>query len=159
MKDFLNKMTEKATEMQDAIKDSFDNIFNLEKITEKFSKMSDDAKDKYAKYTNDLIAIAPIVEEIGFKTKEITLSMGIPPSFTFHFEKFKDIAPERRELILTEHKDNQFLAPVVKMLLTADNYQSKIKMGSFKFNCIEIQLGLTPGVNMILVPKDDEVSH
>ena len=154
MKDIFNKMNEKASEMQDAMKESFENIFSLEKTMERFSKMSEDSREKYAKYNSDLIAISPLIEEIGFKTKEITLSMGIPPSFTFHFEKFKDITPERREEILNAHKENKFLAPVVKMLVTADNYQSKIKMGAFKFSCIEIQLGLTPGVNMVLIPKD-----
>lgn len=139
--------------MQDAMKESFENIFSMEKMTERFSKMSDDTREKYAKYNSDLIALSPIIEEMGFVTQEITLSMGIPPSFTFHFEKIKDISPERKEQILKEHTDNKFLAPVVKMLLTADNYQSKIKMGNFKFSCIEIELGLSPGVNMILVPK------
>jgi hypothetical protein len=146
-------MTDKATENLDAMKETFENIFSLEKMTERFTKMSDDTREKYTKYNNDLIAISPIIEEIGFKTTQITLSMGLPPSFTFHFEKFKDIAPERREEILFEHKENQFLSPVVRMLIAADNYQSKIKLGSFKFSCIEIQLGLTPGINMVLIPK------
>lgn len=159
MKDFLNKMTEKASDMQEAVKEGFDNIFSLEKLTERFSKMSEDTREKYAKYNSDLIAISPIIEETGFKTREITLSMGLPPSFTFHFEKFKDISVERKEQILSEHRDNKFLAPIVNMLFTADSYQSKIKMGSFRFSCIEIQLGLTPGINMVLVPKDEEPIH
>lgn len=154
MKDFLNKMTDKATEMQDAVKESMENIFSMEKMTERFSKMSEDSREKYTQYTNDLIAVSPIIEEIGFKTTEINLSMGIPPSFTFHFEKIKDISPERRQAILDQHSSNKFLSPIVKMLLMADNYQSKIKMGSFRFSCIEIQLGLTPGINLIMVPKE-----
>jgi hypothetical protein len=153
MKDLFNKMTDMALDVKDAMMENFDNLFNMEKMVDKFTEMSDGAKEKYAKYNSDLISLSPIIEEIGFKTKQITLSMGIPPSFTFHFEKTKDISPERREEIMEQHKENKLLRPIVKMIVTADNYQNKIALGSFKFNCIEISLGLTPGVTLQLLPK------
>ena len=153
MKDMFNKMTDRATEMRDAMMENFEGLFSMEKMADKFTNMSDGAKEKYAKYNSDLISLSPIIEEIGFKTKQITLSMGIPPSFTFHFEKTKEISPERREEILKQHEANKLLRPIVKMIVTADNYQEKIALGAFKFNCIEISLGLTPGVTLQLLPK------
>ena len=153
MKDMFNKLSDKVTETTGSMMEGFENMFSLESMADKFANMSDSAKEKYVKYNNDLISLSPIIEEIGFKTTQIDLSMGIPPSFTFHFEKTKDVTPERRTEILDQHKDNALLKPIVKMLVAADNYQNKIQLGSFRFTCIEVNLGLTPGVNLVLTPK------
>ncbi|MCB9047055.1 MAG: hypothetical protein H6550_13055 [Chitinophagales bacterium] len=153
MKEMFTKISDKVSETTGTMMEGFENLFSLEKLADKFSDMSDASKEKYTKYNNDLISLSPIIEEIGFKTSEIELSMGIPPSFTFHFEKIKDTSPERRQEILAQHSENKLLKPIVKMLIAADNYQDKIKLGSFKFSCIEVSLGLTPGVNLILTPK------
>ncbi len=154
MKDMFNKFSDKVTETTGSMMEDLGNMFSPDKLAEKLTGMSDASREKYTKYTNDLISLSPTIEAIGFKTSEINLSMGIPPSFTFHFEKIKDTTPEEREAILQQHNDNLLLRPIVKMLIAADTYQSKIQLGSFKFSCIEVSLGLTPGVNMILTPKD-----
>lgn len=154
MKDMFNKFSDKVTETTGSMMDGLENMFSPDKLAERLTSMSDASREKYTKYTNDLISLSPTIEAIGFKTSEINLSMGIPPSFTFHFEKIKDTTPEEREAIMQQHNDNLLLRPIVKMLIAADTYQSKIQLGSFKFSCIEVNLGLTPGVNMVLTPKD-----
>jgi hypothetical protein len=154
MKDMLTKMTQKVTEVKDSMKETVENMLNLEKLTEKFSGISEAANNKYAQYTSDLIALSPIIEEIGFKTTGIEINIGIPPSFLFYFEKIKDTTPEKKQEILELHRGNRFLAPVVKMLMTADAFQSKIKLGAFKFRSVKINLSLTPGVSLTLVPKN-----
>ncbi|OJW81150.1 MAG: hypothetical protein BGO69_04425 [Bacteroidetes bacterium 46-16] len=154
MKELLNKVSEKIGDTRDAVMDSLEHAFSIEKLTEKFSSMTDSAREKSANFTSDIISLSPIIEEIGFKTKGITLAIGLPPSATFHFEKFKDIAAERREEILAQHKDNAMLGIIVKTLVAADDYQKKIKLGNFKFECIEVCIGLGPGVNVQLVPKE-----
>jgi hypothetical protein len=153
MKELLNKMSEKISDTRDAVMDSLENAFSIEKLTEKFNNMTDSAREQSANFTSDIISLSPIIEEIGFKTKGITLSIGLPPSAAFHFEKFKDIAPERRNEIVAQHKDKAMLGIIVKTLVAADDYQKKIKLGSFKFECIEVCIGLGPGVNVQLVPK------
>ena len=153
MKELLNKVSEKINETKEAVMDSMENAFSIEKLTEKFSSMTESAKEKSAQFTSDIISLSPIIEEIGFKTKGITLSIGLPPSATFHFEKFKDIEPARREEIVEAHKDKAMLGIIVKTLIAADDYQKKIKLGTFKFECIEVCIGLGPGVNVQLVPK------
>lgn len=150
MKDMFNKLTETTGNMMEDL----GNMFSPEKLAEKMTSMSEASKEKYTKYTNDLISLSPIIESIGFKTSQINLSMGIPPSFTFHFTKIKDTTPEEREAILQQNSGNPLLKPIVKMLIAADTYQEKIKLGSFKFTSIDVSLGLTPGVNMVLTPKD-----
>lgn len=154
MKDLFNKVSEKAVAARDSIKETVEASLNFEALTEKFSGMSDSAKDKATNFTNDLISLAPIIEEIGFKTNGITINMGLPPDVTFHFEKHKEITSERRESILAQHKGNIMLGTIVKALISADSFQERLKLGSFSFNTIDICVGLTPGVSIQLVPKE-----
>lgn len=154
MKEMFNKLSDKVSETTSGVMEGFENMFSPEKLAEKFTNMSDASKEKYTKYTNDLISLAPTIEAIGFKTTQITLSMGIPPSFTFQFMKIKDTTPEERDAIMAQHGNNALLKPIVKMLVAADKYQDKIKLGNFEFTTIDVSLGLTPGVNMVLTPKD-----
>lgn len=153
MKDIFNKMTQKITEVKDTMAEGVDNMLHLENFTDKFSCISDTTNNMYAQYTSELIALSPIIEEIGFKTTELEFNISIPPSVHLRFEKLKETTQEKKEEILDRHKENRFLAPIVKMLMTADNFQGKVALGSFKFRSVKINLGLAPGLNLILVPK------
>lgn len=153
MKSILNKMTQKVAEAKDTVMEAVGNALPLEILTDKFTGISEAACNMYAEYTSELIALSPIIEEIGFKTTGIEFNISIPPSFVFSFEKLKDTTPEKKQEILDLHKDNRFLAPIVKMLVTADSFQGKIALGAFKFRSVHISLGLTPGLSMKLVPK------
>ena len=123
-------------------------------LKEKVNLFSDQAKEKATEYVNQLIEIMPILEEIGFKSSGITLAMSIPPSANVHFQKIKEISPERRTEIIEAHKDKPLFGIIVKALITADEYQSKIKMGSFKFGSIDLHLGISPSVSIKLEPKN-----
>lgn len=149
MKDFLNKMTEKASEMKDAMADTF----SLEAISEKIAGIGDAAKEKITNTTNELISLSPVIEEMGYKTTGISVTVGLPPDVTFHFQKTADVSPERRQEILDQNKDKAMLGTIVKMLVTTDEYRDKLKLGSFKFNNIDVCIGLTPGMTIQLVPE------
>ncbi|WP_276134758.1 hypothetical protein [Polluticoccus soli] len=154
MKDLLNKMTEKVAETRDAAVEAFESNLNFAKFSEKFTGMSDSAKEKSINFMNDLISLSPIIDEIGFATTGITVSLGLPPDVTFHFQKATDIPTEKRDAILEQHKDKAMLSTIVKTLLLADSYQQKLKLGSFHFTNIDVCIGLTGGVSFQLVPKD-----
>jgi hypothetical protein len=154
MKEFLNKVSDKVVEKKDAAMEAFEANLNFAKFSEKFTGMTDSAKEKSITFTNDLIALSPIIDEIGFKTTGISISLGLPPDVTFHFQKTKEIAEEQRNAILEQHKDKVMLGTIVKTLLMADSYQQKLKMGSFRFTNIDVCIGLTGGVTFQLVPKD-----
>jgi hypothetical protein len=149
MKDFLNKMTDKASEMKDAMMDSI----SLDKITEKLSSIGDAAKEKVTNTTNELISLSPIIEEMGYKTTSISVTIGLPPDIIFHFQKVADVSVERRQELLEQHKDKAMLGTIVKMLVTTDEYRDKLKLGSFKFNNIDVCIGLTPGMTIQLIPE------
>jgi hypothetical protein len=156
MKEIFNKMTEMVSDTKDAIMDNLEKAFNPANLMEKFSNATDAAREKIASYTDQLISLSPIIEEIGFKTKSISVDLGLPPSVSFSYEKVKDIEPERRDEILNEHKDKALLGPIVKTLVTADNFQKRLVLGSFKFKAIKITFGLTPAMGLELVPKEEE---
>lgn len=153
MKEFLAKVSDKVSATRDAVTEGFDTMLSFDSISEKFTGLTDAAREKSANFTNELISLSPIIEEVGFKTNGITINMGLPPDVTFHFEKFKDISSERREEILQQHKGNIMLGTIVKALISADNFQSKLKLGSFEFSTIDLCVGLTPGVSIQLVPN------
>lgn len=153
MKDIFGKMTQKITEVKDTMAEGVENMLHLENFTDRFSGISESTNNLYAQYSSELIALSPIIEEIGFKTTEMDFSISIPPSVQLCFEKLKETTLEKKQEILELHKDNRFLAPIVKMLMTADNFQDKITLGNFKFASIKIDLGLAPGLNLKLVPK------
>lgn len=143
MDKILNKVTDLVSDSKEAFKDNLDKLNNLADFT----------KDKGTDYINQLIEFTPIIEEIGFKAAKISVCMGIPPSATVTFKKFKDIDEARKQEIIDEHKDKRVLNLILKTLLTADKFQSSIKMGAFAFESIDVNLGLTPGVNIQLEPK------
>ena len=149
MKDFRNKMTDKASDMKDAMMDSI----SLDKITEKLSSIGDAAKEKVTNTTNELISLSPIIEEMGYKTTSISVTIGLPPDIIFHFQKVADVSVERRQELLEQHKDKAMLGTIVKMLVTTDEYRDKLKLGSFKFNNIDVCIGLTPGMTIQLIPE------
>jgi hypothetical protein len=149
MKDFLNKVTDKVNEHKDAVMEGF----SFDKLTEKVTGMSDSAKEKSIGFMNDMIAISPIIEEIGFKTTGISVSLGLPPDVTFHFSKESDTTQEERDAMLAQHANNKMLTVVAKTLFMADSYQQKLKMGNFRFANIDVCVGLTGGVSFQLVPK------
>jgi hypothetical protein len=154
MKDLFNKVSEKVAEQKDAVKEAMEANLNFAKFSEKFTGMTDNAKEKSIEFMNDLISLSPIIDEIGFKTTGISVSIGLPPDVTFHFTKTKDVSEEERTAILEQNKDKAMLGTIVKMLFMADSYQQKLKLGSFRFTNIDVCVGLTGGVTFQLVPKD-----
>ena len=120
-----NKLNDLAGQTSEQLK-QFTEESNA-KLREQFTKLSslgEDMKDKLLSYTNGLIDLLPIIEECGYRAKGIAVGIGLPPDVVFHFEKFKDISAEDRQAILDKNKDKEFLALIVKTLVSADNFQS-----------------------------------
>jgi len=153
MKDLFNKISDNMAEKKEAMIDALDANLSFAKFSEKFTGMTEGAKQKSIDFMNDLLALPPIIDKIGFNTTEIAISIGLPPDVTFEFEKTEDVSTEEREQILEQHKDKAMLGTIVKTLLLAESYQQKLKMGNFRFTKIQVCVGLTGGVSFLLVPK------
>ena len=123
------------------LKETLSNFYDVKNLT----------SEKLADMANDLIALSPIIENTGFRTKEINVGVSIPPRIVFHFEKFADVSKDDIDAILKENEDKTLLKVIVTTLVAADDFQKKLTLGNFKFNEIDIEVGVPPEVNVKLV--------
>jgi hypothetical protein len=152
LKNIHENLKGKINDTVDKVKDQYaDATDSLKNSFSKLSDIGDIAKEKMVEFSDSLIALSPIIEETGYRTEEIIIGISIPPKIIFHFVKVSDISPERIGEILEEHKDKSMLKVIVKTLLTADKFQKKLSLGSFKLNEIEIEVGVPPAVDVKLV--------
>ncbi len=134
------------------IGESYDDAVHLLKDTlNRFYDIKHLTAEKLAMLANDLIALSPIIEETGFRTKEVNLGVSVPPRVVFHFEKCKDVSREEIQKIMEAHSDKILLKVIVTTLLSADDFQRRLTMGTFKFTEIDIEVGVPPQVNVKLV--------
>ena len=117
------------------LKETLSNFYDVKNLT----------SEKLADMANDLIALSPIIEKTGFRTKEINVGVSI------HFEKFADVSKDDIDAILKENEDKTLLKVIVTTLVAADDFQKKLTLGNFKFNEIDIEVGVPPEVNVKLV--------
>lgn len=125
----------------DLLKETLSNFYDVKNLT----------AEKLAVIANDLIALSPIIEKTGYRTKEINIGVSLPPKIIFHFEKFADISKEEIAEILKANDDKTILKVIVGTLTTADEFQSKLTLGNFKFSEIDIEVGVPPQVNVKLM--------
>jgi len=125
----------------DLLKETLSNFYDVKNLT----------TEKLAVIANYLIALSPIIEKTGYRTKEINIGVSLPPKIIFHFEKFADISKEEIAEILKANDDKTILKVIVGTLTTADEFQSKLTLGNFKFSEIDIEVGVPPQVNVKLM--------
>lgn len=113
-----------------------------------FYDVKDLTKEKAAALTNDVIALAPVIEQTGYRIKEINIGVSVPPRIIIHFEKFAEISQEQIDAILQENQDKRLLKVIVQTLKAADSFQQKLTTGSFTFNEINISLSVPPEVQI-----------
>ena len=124
------------------LNDTLTNFYDVKNLT----------KDKMLTLANDFLALAPIIETTGYKTKEINIGVSIPPRVTWHFEKSQEISKEEIDSILEQNTDKPLLKVIVNTLLTADEFQKKLTPSNLIFTEIDIELGVPPQVNIKFEP-------
>jgi hypothetical protein len=123
------------------MKETFGNFSDVKNIT----------KEKLSGLTNDVLLLIPIIEQTGFRTKEVEVGISVPPRIIFHFEKFSDVSKDAIEKILEENADKTLLRIIVNTLISADQFQQSLTLGNLKFTEIAIEMGIPPEVNVKLV--------
>ena len=122
--DIKNTLKNVLTDTSSLLGIGFDEASNLLKDTlDKFYDVKNLTKEKLTGITNDLIALSPLIEKTGFRTKEINIGVGVPPRIIFHFEKFANVSKEEIEALLKEHEDKTMLKVIVTTLVSADEFQ------------------------------------
>ncbi|MFI5171237.1 MAG: hypothetical protein ACHQFW_02545 [Chitinophagales bacterium] len=154
--DLKNKFKNILSETSSLVGDGFDEATYLLKDTlAKFYDVKNLTKDKLLSMANDLIALAPIIEKTGFRTKEMNIGVSMPPRIVFHFEKIADVNKEDIEAILKENDDKTILKVIVNTLVSTDELQRRFITGNFKLSEIDIEIGVPPQVNVKLISNNN----
>lgn len=154
MKEILNRVTdsigttiaESFLETTESLKEHFSQHLN------KMNDLAESAKDKMAEQVSQLIEVSPAIQKLGFVVEGISVNMGLPPAAVFKFKKNHEVDMVVYEKLIEESQDKLLVKNLLRALVTAEQCQKKIKLGSFHVTCIDIEVGLTPGVSFQLSP-------
>ncbi len=116
--------------------------------TEFLSDLKEGSKEKILNYINGLGDILPIVAETGYRLETVDIQISLPPAVNLQFRKAEDVSKEKIDAILEQNKDNDLLKLIVNSLVTADEFHKKVKLGSYLFTDIAIDLSLPPKVHI-----------
>ncbi|MFN8276550.1 MAG: hypothetical protein U0T84_03635 [Chitinophagales bacterium] len=150
----IDKLNTLLTDTAESMKKRRDQMKDA--ITEKLSVLGsvrEEASEKLLEYSNQVIHLTPVIQECGYRAKGIEVSLGLPPDIVFTFEKFADVSDADREAILAKHSDNEWLGIMVKALVTADRFHSKLSAGAFTMTALKLTIGLPPSVTVELSPN------
>ncbi|MEN9572037.1 MAG: hypothetical protein RL172_3268 [Bacteroidota bacterium] len=124
--------------VSEQLKDSLALVKNLkEASTEKLNQL-----------VNDILGIAPLIEETGFTMKDVSVDIGIPLGISLSFVKEKDIDPQTIEKMLEENKDKEVLKLIVTALQKADTLQKSMNLSNYTFKGLGMKLGFPPDVSL-----------
>ncbi|PCJ48811.1 MAG: hypothetical protein COA74_07425 [Gammaproteobacteria bacterium] len=104
--------------------------------------------DKVKTVIDDFIESAPLIEEAGFRIRDLEVELSIIPKLIPHFEKIDDITDSRRSEIINQVKDKRLIRLLLQALFKADNFQKSINMGSLEFAGIEIEITAIPAIRL-----------
>jgi hypothetical protein len=136
----LNKLTESLKE-------------KVAGASEFLSDLKDESKEKLLNYVNSLGEILPIIAETGYRLEAFDIEVSIPPGINLQFKKVLDVPKEKIESILEENKDKELLKLIVNSLVAADEFHKKVKVGSYVFTDISVDLSIPPKVHIKFVRK------
>lgn len=115
---------------------------------DKVNEVKDAGFEKLKAGIDELSSGMPLIEQAGFEVKDVTIGLGIPPEVVITFKKHRTVSSEDIEQLIEANADKKILGPILQALLTANNIQSKITMGRFKFSGVAIKVGIPPEVSL-----------
>jgi hypothetical protein len=110
--------------------------------------MKEASTDKLITLTNDVLGLAPLIEQTGFRLENANVDITIPPGISFSFVKQKEIDPADIAKLLEENKDKELLKIMVNALQKADALQKGMNLSHYSFTGISLRLGLPPDVSI-----------
>ncbi|MCL7752520.1 hypothetical protein [Polaribacter sp. Z022] len=132
-----------------------DQVF--EQFKSGISKIGDigtSTKDKFINYVKDVFNVLPFLEKAGFKTNRLIVGVSVPPSIEIHFSRFKEVSKEEIETMYEEYKDKKMFKLILKSLLVANDFQSKLSTDNLLFTETCIEISIPPKVSIKYLNKD-----
>jgi hypothetical protein len=128
-------------------------IKEISSFTAKNGTSKEDALDNLLENINGLNSILPLIAQTGYVLKEMYVEVSIPPGINMCFEKTLETPKETIEKILKAHKDKEMLKMIVNALVSAEEYQKKIKLGSLIFTSIIVNISIPPKTSVKYIKK------
>lgn len=110
--------------------------------------IKDSSADKINGFVNDILGLAPLIEVTGFNMKDVSVEVGIPPGITISFVKEKDVDAETIDKLIKENEDKEMLKLIVRSLQKADALQKGMDLSHYKFNGLNMKIGLPPDISL-----------
>lgn len=123
-------------------------VETAENIGGAVSNIKDTGAEKVRSIMDELNNSSDIIAKSGFNLDEIEISLGIPPEVIGCFHFIKKISDEEKKKLLEETEEKPTVNTVLKCLFKGEEFYSKMKLGKFKMDIIELSMGITPGINM-----------
>ena len=111
-------------------------------------------KEKVSATINDILGLAPLIEETGFSMRNLNFDAGIPPGITLEFTKEKEVSEEDIDKLLNENKNKDALNLIVRALQKADNLQKGMDLEHYKFERLTMKFGFPPDVSLKFTRKE-----
>lgn len=120
----------------------------------KLGNIGSATKEKFENYVKDVFEILPLIEKAGFKSSRINVGISIPPSIRLHFVRFKKLSDNEIKLIMNEFNDKKTFKLILKALLSANEFQSKVNSTQFAIAETCIEISIPPKVSIEYINKD-----
>ncbi len=112
-------------------------------------RMNEVVSNRIKSVINDFIESAPIIEEAGFRIRDMEIELSVIPKLIPHFEKIKSIGDEERAKIIDKVANKKVIKILLKALFKADNFQQSMNMGNLDFAGIEIEITAIPAIRLL----------
>jgi hypothetical protein len=132
MKDFKKNLLDGLSKTSKFLKDSSEEAVNkIKEGAEKLSTAGPVAKEKVIEVVNDVLAVLPILEQVGYRTNEFKIGMSITPVIEISFSRFLNVSEEEVEKIKKEQEDRTMFNMILSMLETANSISGKLETDDF----------------------------
>ncbi len=128
-------------------RDQEDDLDNQD--TDSDFRINEAISNKVKTIINDFINAAPLIEEAGFRIRDLEVELSIIPKLIPHFEKLNDTDEATRISIIEQVKDKRIIRLLLKALFKADNFQQSLNMGNMEFTAIEIEITAIPAIRLL----------
>ncbi len=115
---------------------------------ELIARFKGNVNEKILESVNTINSILPLIAQTGYVLKEMYVVISEPQGINMSFEKTLDTSRETIDKILKAHKDKEILRMIVNALVTADDYQKKIKLGNIIFTGIFVDISMPPRISI-----------
>jgi hypothetical protein len=98
---------------------------------------------------DELSAVSPELERVGYTVREIELVAALLPRIVIHFTRGTPAGEEAYQALLANHPNNGTLGTVVGLLRQADRLLVKVELKGRRCTGLAVELGIPPCLRMM----------